>query len=150
MLYFISHILGKTKQPTGTGHVEIRVTVMRRFNHWCKTCHDFHHRAHGPAVQWLIGRNYRNIPALPDPHTGILDESGHPLPSDFGSETVRIDEIVDSLPQEVQLRRGRCPYCKRPIWRMGTNSFACNNCGRLIQAQISNRNDQAASPETAQ
>jgi len=56
------------------------------------------------------------------------------MPPGFGNKTLRLDEIIDNIPQADQLKKGRCPYCGRPIWKMDAKSFACRNCGRLIQA----------------
>ena len=74
------------------------------------------------------------VPARPH-ESELADQngSGGNMPPGFGNKTLRLDEIIDNIPQAEQLKKGRCPYCGRPIWKMDEKSFACRNCGRLIQ-----------------
>lgn len=79
-----------------------------------------------------------SIPARPTISELKVDHStGKRMPPGFGSKTLRLDEIMDNIPQAEQLRKGRCPYCGRPIWKMDKKSFACRNCGRLIHTVTS-------------
>lgn len=62
---------------------------------------------------------------------GAAPEQG--LPSGFAHKTLRIDKIVESIPQAGSLQKGVCPYCSSRVEKRTDHSYACQRCGRLIK-----------------
>lgn len=54
------------------------------------------------------------------------------LPKGFGSKTVRLDEIIDSIPQAQHVKEGHCPYCGKETEQRDETTYICRQCGRMI------------------
>jgi DNA-directed RNA polymerase subunit RPC12/RpoP len=55
-----------------------------------------------------------------------------PHPPGFGHKTLRLDTILESIPQADQLRDGNCPFCGHAVEEYGTKSYTCSHCSRQI------------------
>ena len=71
------------------------------------------------------------IPARPRKPAPLA--AGSRLPSGFGHKTIRLDELIEGIPQAESLKDGICPYCANKIHQMGNQQFVCRTCGRLIK-----------------
>jgi DNA-directed RNA polymerase subunit RPC12/RpoP len=67
------------------------------------------------------------------PRAPVSSTSASKLPSGFGHKTIRLDELIEGIPQAKPLEEGRCPYCANKIHQMSNQQFVCRTCGRLIK-----------------
>jgi len=55
-----------------------------------------------------------------------------PHPPGFGHKTLRLDTMLESIPQADQLRDGHCPFCGHPVEQYNAKSYTCSHCSRQI------------------
>jgi DNA-directed RNA polymerase subunit RPC12/RpoP len=72
------------------------------------------------------------VPTRPDAGPGTAASGAKKLPKGFNNKTVRLDEIIDSIPQAQHVREGHCPYCNSDTEQRDSASYICRKCGRMI------------------
>jgi DNA-directed RNA polymerase subunit RPC12/RpoP len=55
------------------------------------------------------------------------------LPDGFARKTMKLDEMLENIPQAKALEEGKCPYCGTALNKMHDRAFLCKNCGRVIR-----------------
>ncbi len=53
-------------------------------------------------------------------------------PADF-ARTMRMDEILETIPQAHLLDAGTCLYCSRPLRQLDERTYVCKNCWRIVR-----------------
>jgi predicted RNA-binding Zn-ribbon protein involved in translation (DUF1610 family) len=53
-------------------------------------------------------------------------------PPGFGHKTLRLDTILEGIPQANQLRNGHCPFCGHAVEQYSEKSYTCSHCSRKI------------------
>ena len=51
---------------------------------------------------------------------------------EFG-KTMRMDSILENIPQAQALHEGRCLYCNRPVRQLDDHTVVCDHCQRVIR-----------------
>ncbi len=69
-----------------------------------------------------------SVPARPR----VQKASDNSHPPGFGNKTLRLDTILESIPQANQLREGNCPFCGHAVEQYGAKSYTCSHCSRQI------------------
>jgi len=72
------------------------------------------------------------VPAKPVAKPGAAKGPEQKLPKGFKNKTVRLDEIIDSIPQAQHVREGHCPYCGKETEQRDDAHYVCRTCGRMI------------------
>jgi transcription initiation factor IIE alpha subunit len=70
-----------------------------------------------------------SLPVLPRPR---IKKAGRAHPPGFGHKTLRLDTILESIPQADQLREGICPFCGHVVEQYNDKSYTCSHCSRQI------------------
>ena len=61
-------------------------------------------------------------PAPPQDHSG-----------EFMQKTMKLDEILEDIPQSQSISKGKCPYCAQPLRNLHDNAYLCKRCHRVIR-----------------
>lgn len=72
----------------------------------------------------------QSLPVPPRPRVKKATANGHP--PGFGHKTLRLDTILESIPQANQLRDGHCPFCGHTVEQYNDKSYTCSHCSRQI------------------
>ncbi len=86
----------------------------------------------GQAIDCPECGNTVAVPAMPAAAPGTAAAAARKLPDGFKNKTVRLDEIIDSIPQAQHVREGHCPYCGNETEQRDNASYVCRKCGRMI------------------
>jgi DNA-directed RNA polymerase subunit RPC12/RpoP len=89
---------------------------------------DFYTELEGRKLECPECGNRFPVPARP--RVQKPGANGHP--PGFGHKTLRLDTILESIPQADQLRGGHCPFCGHPVEQYNSRSYTCSNCLRQI------------------
>ncbi len=89
---------------------------------------DFYSELEGRQLECPECGERLSVPARP--RTEEADASNHP--PGFGHKTLRLDTILESIPQANQLRDGHCPFCGHTVEQYNSKSYTCSNCSRQI------------------
>jgi len=74
------------------------------------------------------------VPELPRPsRQNREDREEIALPRGFGRKTMKLDDLISSIPQAQRLDVGVCPYCGQKVHVLGGNSYVCKSCGRIMR-----------------
>jgi len=69
----------------------------------------------------------------PDPSSHSQGPEVEVLPDGFGHKTMKLDELLATVPQAQRLNLGVCPYCSNKVHVLRGGSYVCKNCGRVMR-----------------
>jgi hypothetical protein len=49
------------------------------------------------------------------------------------SKTMRLDDIVETIPLAEHIQHGECPYCNLPLRQLDERSYVCERCSRVVR-----------------
>ena len=49
------------------------------------------------------------------------------------ARTMRLDTLLDYLPQTKSVQESKCPYCTSPLRHLSERAFICDKCQRVIR-----------------
>ena len=48
-------------------------------------------------------------------------------------KTMKLDEILENIPQSRSIEKGNCPYCAQPLRSLQDNAYLCKRCNKVIR-----------------
>jgi len=96
-------------------------------------------RMTGRLIRCPKCRRYVRVPATrPRPAAPVPRQTAPPKMMDDDENsmgrTMRLDNMLDFIPQAHSLEEGLCPYCRMPLQRLQDRSFMCKFCQRVIRS----------------
>jgi len=92
---------------------------------------DFYHEIEGRGLECPACGATLPVPTRPR-RAKATPSGAAPHPPGFGHKTLRLDNILESIPLADQLRKGLCPFCGHEVEQYSDRSYTCSHCSRQI------------------